>query len=148
MLSAHFTTLEMGARALTLLGPTSIMYLTPSNALIAEFSSRGRTRHTVQAIASDQIRDLLQNLKNNLPVWYAPDQRFTDKNSEIVPVLRPAGFLERRDLAAGADLRRAGAAVLSRAAQRQPRLRRAHPPAVRGLSFRTIRSPTRAASTS
>ena len=85
MLSAHFTTLEMGARGLTLLGPTSIMYLTPSNALIAELSRRGRTRHTVQAISSDQIRDLLQNLKNNLPVWYAPDQRFTDKNSELVP---------------------------------------------------------------
>lgn len=85
MLSAHFTSLEMGARGLTLLGPTSIMYLTPSNDLIAELSRRGRTRHTVQAISSDQIRDLLQNLKNNLPVWYAPDQRFTDKNSELVP---------------------------------------------------------------
>lgn len=85
MLSAHFTTLEMGARGLTLLGPMSVMYLTPSNALIAEFSRRGRSRHTVQAISSDQIRDLLQNLKNNLPVWYAPDQRFTDKNSELVP---------------------------------------------------------------
>jgi len=85
MLSAHFTTLEMGARGLTLLGPTSIMYLTPSNDLIAELSRRGRTRHTVQAISSDQIRDLLQNLKNNLPVWYAPDQRFTDKNSALVP---------------------------------------------------------------
>jgi Kdo2-lipid IVA lauroyltransferase/acyltransferase len=86
MLSAHFTTLEMGARALTLLGPTSIMYLTPRNPLIAEFARRGRARHTVQAITSEQIRDLLQNLKNNLPVWYAPDQRFTDKNSAIVPL--------------------------------------------------------------
>jgi KDO2-lipid IV(A) lauroyltransferase len=85
MLSAHFTTLEMGARGLTLLRPTSIMYLTPSNALIAELSRRGRARHTVQAISSDQIRDLLQNLKSNVPVWYAPDQRFTDKNSALVP---------------------------------------------------------------
>ncbi len=85
MLSAHFTTLEMGARGLTLLGPTSIMYLTPSNDLIAELSRRSRGRHTVQAISSDQIRDLLQNLKNNLPVWYAPDQRYTEKNSELVP---------------------------------------------------------------
>jgi KDO2-lipid IV(A) lauroyltransferase len=86
MLSAHFTPLEMGARALTLLGPTSIMYLTPRNALVAELARRGRSRHTVQAITSEQIRDLLQNLKNNLPVWYAPDQRFTDKNSAIVPL--------------------------------------------------------------
>jgi KDO2-lipid IV(A) lauroyltransferase len=85
MLSAHFTTLEMGARALTLLGPMSVMYLTPSNPLIAELSRRGRSRHTVQAVTSEQIRDLLQNLKNNLPVWYAPDQRFTDKASELVP---------------------------------------------------------------
>jgi Kdo2-lipid IVA lauroyltransferase/acyltransferase len=85
MLSAHFTTLEMGARALTLLGPTSVMYLTPSNPLIAELSRRGRERHTVQAVTSEQIRDLLHNLKSNLPVWYAPDQRFTDKNSELVP---------------------------------------------------------------
>lgn len=85
LLSAHFTTLEMGARALTLLGATSIMYLKPENALLAELSRRGRARHTVQAIASDQIRDLLQNLKQGLPVWYAPDQRFLDKNSELVP---------------------------------------------------------------
>lgn len=85
LLSAHFTTLEMGARALTLLGATSIMYLKPENALLAELSRRGRARHTVQAIASDQIRDLLQNLKRGLPVWYAPDQRFLDKNSELVP---------------------------------------------------------------
>jgi Kdo2-lipid IVA lauroyltransferase/acyltransferase len=85
MLSAHFTTLEMGARALTLLGPTSIMYLTPKNPLVAEISRRNRSRHTVRAISSDRVRDLLQSLKSNLPVWYAPDQRYTDKNSEIVP---------------------------------------------------------------
>lgn len=85
MLSAHFTTLEMGARALTLLGPMSVMYLTPANALIAELSRRGRSRHATHAITSEQIRDLLQHLKHNLPVWYAPDQRYTDKNSELVP---------------------------------------------------------------
>ena len=85
LLSAHFTTLEMGARALTLLGPTSIMYLTPKNPLIAEISRRNRGRHTVSAISSDRVRDLLQSLKSNLPVWYAPDQRYTGKNSEIVP---------------------------------------------------------------
>jgi KDO2-lipid IV(A) lauroyltransferase len=85
MLSAHFTTLELGARALTLLGPTSIMYLTPKNPLVAELSRRNRGRHTVRAISSDRVRELLQSLKSNLPVWYAPDQRYTGKNSEIVP---------------------------------------------------------------
>jgi KDO2-lipid IV(A) lauroyltransferase len=86
LLSAHFTTLELGAKALALVGPTSLMYLTPQNPLVAEMSRRGRARKAVQAIAADQIRDLLQNLKNNVAVWYAPDQRFTDKNSAVVPL--------------------------------------------------------------
>jgi len=86
LLSAHFTTLELGAKALALVGPTSLMYLTPQNPLIAEMSRRGRARKAVQAIAADQIRELLQNLKNNIPVWYAPDQRYTDKNSAVVPL--------------------------------------------------------------
>ena len=86
LLSAHFTTLELGAKALALVGPTSLMYLTPANPLIAELSRRGRARKAVQAIAADQVRELLQNLKSNVPVWYAPDQRFTDKNSAPVPL--------------------------------------------------------------
>ena len=109
MLSAHFTTLEMGARALTLLGPTSIMYLTPRNPLIAELSRRGRTRHTVQAITSDQIRHLLQNLRNNLPVWYAPDQRYTDKNSALVPFF---GHCAASNVATSRLARISGAPVL------------------------------------
>jgi KDO2-lipid IV(A) lauroyltransferase len=86
LLSAHFTTLELGAKALALVGPTSLMYLTPQNPLIAEMSRRGRARKAVQAIAADQIRELLLNLKNNVPVWYAPDQRYIDKNSAVVPL--------------------------------------------------------------
>lgn len=109
MLSAHFTSLEMGARALTLLGPASIMYLTPSNELIAELSRRGRARHTVQAISSEQIRDLLQNLKRNLPVWYAPDQRYTDKYSELVPFF---GKLAASNVATSRLARVSGAPVL------------------------------------
>lgn len=109
LLTAHFTTLETGARALTLLGPTSIMYLTPKNALIAELSRRGRARHTVQAISSEQIRDLLQNLKRNLPVWYAPDQRFTDKNSALVPLF---GHPAASNVATSRLARISGATVL------------------------------------
>jgi KDO2-lipid IV(A) lauroyltransferase len=109
VLTAHFTTLESGARALTLLGPTSIMYLTPKNELIAELSRRGRARHTVQAISSEQIRDLLQNLKRNLPVWYAPDQRFTDKNSALVPLF---GHSAASNVATSRLARISGAPVL------------------------------------
>jgi KDO2-lipid IV(A) lauroyltransferase len=85
LLSAHFTTLEMGARALGTATPTSIMYATPRNALIAELSRRGRGRHAVHAIPSDEVRELIRDLKRNLVVWYAPDQRYTDKMSAVVP---------------------------------------------------------------
>ena len=110
LLTAHFTTLESGARALTLLGPTSIMYLTPKNELVAELSRRGRARHTVQAISSEQIRDLLQNLKRGLPVWYAPDQRFTDKNSALVPLF---GHPASSNIATSRLARISGAPVLA-----------------------------------
>lgn len=109
LLSAHFTPLEMGARALTLLGPTSIMYLKPENPLLAELSRRGRARHTVQAIPSEQIRDLLQNLKDGLPVWYAPDQRFLDKNSALVPLF---GHPAASNVATSRLAKISGAAVL------------------------------------
>jgi Kdo2-lipid IVA lauroyltransferase/acyltransferase len=85
LLSAHFTCLEMGARALTMHTPTSVMYRVPRNPLIAEFARRSRGRHAVKAIASDQVRDILRSLGQNLTVWYAPDQRYTDKTSAIVP---------------------------------------------------------------
>ncbi len=129
MLSAHFTTLEMGARALTLVGPTTVMYLTPSNPLIAELSRRGRTRHTVEAVTSEQIRELLQNLKNNLPVWYAPDQRFTDKSSELVPFF---GLPAASNVATSRLARISGATVLPYFPERRPDNRgyivRIHPP--------------------
>lgn len=129
MLSAHFTTLEMGARALTLLGPASVMYLIPSNPLIAELSRRNRERHTVQAVTSEQIRELLQNLKNNLPVWYAPDQRYTGKNSEIVPFF---GVPAASNVATARLARISGAAVLpyfpERRADSRGYLVRIHPP--------------------
>jgi Kdo2-lipid IVA lauroyltransferase/acyltransferase len=91
LLSAHFTTLEMGARALTRATPTAIMYQTPRNALIAEISLRRRRALAVRAIGSDSVRELLQSLKQNRTVWYAPDQREEGRSAAIVPFFgRPA----------------------------------------------------------
>jgi Kdo2-lipid IVA lauroyltransferase/acyltransferase len=129
MLSAHFTTLEMGARALTLLGRMGVMYLTPSNALVAELSRRGRTRHAFAAVTSEQIRELLQALKSNLPVWYAPDQRFTDKASELVPFF---GIPAASNVATSRLARISGATVLPYFPERRDDNRgyivRIHPP--------------------
>jgi KDO2-lipid IV(A) lauroyltransferase len=109
LLSAHFTTLEMGARALCLQGPTAIMYQTPKNALIAELSLRRRAVHAARAISSTSVRDLLGSLKANLPVWYAPDQRDFGKSGAIVPFF---GIPAATNIATSRIARISGAPVL------------------------------------
>lgn len=109
LLSAHFTTLEMGARALCLHGPTAIMYQMPKNQLIAELSLRGRTRHAASAISSTNVRELLQSLKANLPVWYAPDQRDFGKSGAVVPFF---GIPAATNIATSRIARISGAPVL------------------------------------
>ena len=109
LLSAHFTTLEMGARALCLHGPTAIMYQMPKNLLIAELSLRGRTRHALRAISSNNVRELLHSLKANLPVWYAPDQRDFGKAAAVVPFF---GIPAATNIATSRIARISGAPVL------------------------------------
>jgi KDO2-lipid IV(A) lauroyltransferase len=117
MLSAHFSTLELGVRALGFVRPFSFMYLTPKNPLLAELSGRYRSQHAIQALASYQIRDVLTNLKHNVPVWYAPDQRFNDKNSKLVPLFgHPAGS----NVATSRLARMSGATVLPYLSARLP----------------------------
>ena len=85
LLSAHFTTLEIGARALTVAHPVSIMYRPTKNALLGRFLAHNRNRHTRGAIPRDDIRTLVKTLGANEAVWYAPDQSFRKKGAEMVP---------------------------------------------------------------
>ena len=109
LLSAHFTTLEVGARALCIEGPTAIMYQTPKNQLIAELSLRRRAAHAARAISSESVRELLNALKANLPVWYAPDQRDFGKASAVVPFF---GIPAATNVATSRIARISGAPVL------------------------------------
>ncbi len=102
------------------------MYLTPKQSADRRaVAPQSRTSHRTGDHQRPQIRDLLQNLKNNLPVWYAPDQRYTGKNSEIVPFFgQPAAS----NVATSRLAKISGAPVLPyfpEAPRRQPRLRRA-----------------------
>jgi KDO2-lipid IV(A) lauroyltransferase len=116
LLSAHFTTLEMGARAMTMTTPTAIMYQEPKNALIGELSRRGRARRAARAIASDGVRELLQSLKQNLAAWYAPDQR-VDRNGALVPFF---GIPATTNVATSRLARISGAPVLPYFPERLP----------------------------
>lgn len=85
LLSAHFTTLEVGGWALAARRPLNIMYRPTRNAVMAHFLARNRTRRTRRAIRRDDVRTLVTALKANEPVWYAPDQSYRNKGAATVP---------------------------------------------------------------
>ena len=85
LLSAHFTTLEIGARAIAARIPTNIMYRPTHNEVMERFLSRNRALVTRRAIRRDDVRTLVSALKANEAVWYAPDQSYRNKGAQMVP---------------------------------------------------------------
>ena len=84
LLSAHFTTLEIGGRLLSLHAPFHVLYRRHKNAAFEAVMQRARTRHFEKAIARDDMRGMLKSLKANIPVWYAPDQNYGAEHSVFV----------------------------------------------------------------
>jgi KDO2-lipid IV(A) lauroyltransferase len=83
LLSAHFTPLEIGARALAARIDLNIMYRPASNPVMGFFLSRNRARRAKRAIRRDDIRTLIKALKAAEVVWYAPDQAYRKKGAEL-----------------------------------------------------------------
>jgi KDO2-lipid IV(A) lauroyltransferase len=85
LLSAHFTTLEIGGRLLGLRARFHPMYKPSRNPVIERYMRGRRVHHFQHAIPMDDVRGLLRSLKDNVPVWYAPDQGFRGKGALEVP---------------------------------------------------------------
>lgn len=85
LLSAHFTTLEIGGRLLSLELPFAVMYRDQKNRLFDAVMLRGRERNFARAIHRNDVRGLLRALKDNLPVWYAPDQNYVGPQGVFAP---------------------------------------------------------------
>ncbi|MGB7934132.1 MAG: LpxL/LpxP family Kdo(2)-lipid IV(A) lauroyl/palmitoleoyl acyltransferase [Gammaproteobacteria bacterium] len=85
LLSAHFTTLEIGGRLLSLHTPFHVLYRSHKNPVIETLQRRSRHRRFEKAIPRDDPRAMLASLKQNRPVWYAPDQDHGIDNSLFVP---------------------------------------------------------------
>jgi len=85
LLSAHFTTLEIGGRLLALHAPFHVMYRKHKNPVIERVMRNARIRNFDRAIPRKDLRAMLQSLKQNLPVWYAPDQDYGARHSIFVP---------------------------------------------------------------
>jgi Kdo2-lipid IVA lauroyltransferase/acyltransferase len=119
LLSAHFTTLEIGARVLCdqFLEGVSIMYRPTGNAVLERFLARNRSLKAKRAIPRDDVRTLITSLKNNEPVWYAPDQAYRKKGAEMVPFF---GIPAATNTATSRLARMTGAAVLPYFQERLP----------------------------
>lgn len=85
LLSAHFTTLELGGRLLSMHAPFHVLYRPHKNPLFEAVMRRSRERRFDKAIARDDMRGLLASLKSGMPVWYAPDQNHGGSQSVFAP---------------------------------------------------------------
>lgn len=85
LVSAHFTAAEMGVRALSVRMAAAAMYQRPRNALVAHQFANCPAAAGVHLVASDNVRELLRALKDNLPVWFAADQREHMRSSTLAP---------------------------------------------------------------
>ena len=117
LLSAHFTTLEIGARAIAARVPTSIMYRPTRNLVLERFLMSNRGKHAKRAIPRDDIRTLIAALKGNEPVWYAPDKSYRKKGAQMVPFF---GIPAATNTATSRLARMTGAAVLPYFPERLP----------------------------
>jgi len=84
LLTAHFTTLEIGARVLNTRVPLNAMHKHPKNGLLAHFFERHRGRHALRIFGRDNVRGMVRALRDNECVWYAPDQSYRRKGAEMV----------------------------------------------------------------
>ncbi len=85
LLSAHFTSLELGGRLLAPYLPLHVVYRPHQNPVIEQQVAKIRSKRYGQAISRDQIRTMIQSLKLGFPVWYAQDQHFDQKSSLFIP---------------------------------------------------------------
>jgi len=85
LLSAHFTTLELGGRLLALDTPFHVLYRQHKNPLFEYVMRRARKRRFEKAIPRNDTRALLGSLRDGMPVWYAPDQNHGGPQSVFVP---------------------------------------------------------------
>ena len=84
LLTAHFTTLEIGARVLNTQLPLNAMHKRPKNGLLAHFFEHHRGRHALRIFSRDNVRGMVRALRDNECVWYAPDQSYRKKGAEMI----------------------------------------------------------------
>ncbi len=86
LLCAHFTTLEMMGRELSLrIPPFDAVYRRNRSEFMTELQRTGRERSADSTIEKRDIKKMVRSLRKQRAVWYAPDQSYNRKGSEVIP---------------------------------------------------------------
>ncbi len=86
ILSAHFTTLEMSGRVLSMnIPPFDAVYRKNRNPLFTEILRTSREVSARGTIEKNDIKSMVRSLRSGTPVWYAPDQSYRGKQSALLP---------------------------------------------------------------
>ena len=85
LLSAHFTTLEISGRVLSLnIPPFDAVYRKSRDEFTTEMLRTGRERSAAATIEKRDIKKMVRSLRQGRVVWYAPDQSYNRKGSEVI----------------------------------------------------------------
>jgi KDO2-lipid IV(A) lauroyltransferase len=86
LLSAHFTTLEISGRVLSLnCPPFDAVYRKNRSEFMTEILRTNREKSARSTIEKSDIKSMVRSLKAGTPVWYAPDQSYNQKQSALLP---------------------------------------------------------------
>jgi len=85
LLGAHFTTLEISGRVVKLnLPPFDAVYRKSRSEFKTEMMRSGRERSAANTIEKRDIKKMVRSLRDGRIVWYAPDQSYNRKGSEVI----------------------------------------------------------------
>lgn len=85
LLSAHFTTLEIMGRVLSLnCPPFDAVYRKNRSEFVTELQRTSRERSADDTIEKRDIKKMIRNLRKGRPVWYAPDQSYNRKGAVVI----------------------------------------------------------------
>ena len=88
LLNGHFTCSEIAGRLLSLCTGMrgSALYRTQDNPVLEKVLNRGRQRYLDKIIPRGDVRRVVNSLRQNEVIWYAPDQNYGLRHSVFVPL--------------------------------------------------------------
>lgn len=85
LLAAHFTTLEISGRVLAdAVPPFDAVFRKNRSEFMTELQRSGREVSADTTIEKRDIKKMVRSLRGNRAVWYAPDQSYNRKGSEVI----------------------------------------------------------------